>query len=74
METTMAKELKEKRDEARQAWKNATVMMKKAETIADITGSRKAHDEAEKFRVEYLILEKASEADDENTLARKAHR
>ena len=72
----MAKELKEKRDEARQAWENATVVMKKAQKPDDFTGSKKAHDEAEKLRVEYLLAEKVSEADsdDENTLAMSAHR
>ena len=40
----MAKELKKKRDEAKQAWENATVVMKKAD---DFTGSKKAHDEAD---------------------------
>jgi hypothetical protein len=36
----------------------------------DFTGSKKAHDEAEKLRVEYLMAERASEADseDENRL------
>jgi hypothetical protein len=70
----MAKELKKKRDEAKQAWENATVM-KKAKKPDDFTGSKKAHDEAEKLRVEYLIAEKVSEADsdDENTLAMSAH-
>jgi hypothetical protein len=48
----MAKELKKKRDEAKQAWENATVVMKKAEKADDFTGSKKAHDEAEKLRVE----------------------
>ena len=72
----MAKELKKKRDEAKQAWKDATAIMKKAKKVADFTGVRKAHDEAEKLRVEYLKLEKALEtdADDENTLAVSAHR
>ena len=48
--------------------------MKKAQ-LDDFTGSKKAHDEAEKLRVEYLIAEKVSEADsgDENTLAMSAH-
>ena len=72
----MAKELKKKRDEAKQAWENATVVMKKAQKPDDFTGSKKAHDEAEKLRVEYLMAEKVSEADsdDENTLAMSAHR
>jgi hypothetical protein len=72
----MVQELKKKRDEAKQAWENATVVMKKAKSVDDFTGSRKAHDEAEKLRVEYLKAEKASEADsdDENTLAMSAHR
>ena len=71
----MAKELKKKRDEAKQAWENATVVMKKAKNVADFTGSKKAHDEAERLRVEYLMAEKVSDADsdDENTLALSAH-
>jgi hypothetical protein len=71
----MAKELKKKRDEAKQAWENATVVMKKAQ-LDDFTASKKTHDEAEKLRVEYLMAERASEADsyDENTLAMSAHR
>ena len=76
LETHMTKELKKKRDEAKQAWENATVM-KKAKKADDFTGSKKAHDEAEKLRVEYLKAEKASktDADDsENTLAMSAHR
>lgn len=73
----MAKELKRKRDEAKQAWENATVVMKKAKKADDFTGSKKAHDEAEKLRVEYLKAEKASETDSddsENTPAMSAHR
>jgi len=72
----MAKELKKKRDEAKQAWENATIVMKKAKKVADSTGVRKAHDEAEKRRVEYLKAEKISESDtddSENTLAMSAH-
>ncbi len=71
----MAKELKKKRDEAKQAWENATVVMQ-AKNADDFTGSRKAHDEAERLRVKFLMAEKASEADsdDENTLAMSAHR
>ena len=71
----MAKELKKKRDEAKQAWANATVVMKKV-PLDDFTGSKKAHDQAEKLRVEYLMTERASEADsvEENTLAMWAHR
>ena len=71
----MAKELKKKRDQAKQAWENATVVMKKSKNADDFTGSKKAHDEAEKLRVEYLMAEKVSEADfdDENTLAMSAH-
>ena len=71
----MAKELKKKRDEAKQAWENATIVMKKAKKVADSTGVRKAHDEAEKRRVEYLKAEKVSETDSddsENTLAMSA--
>jgi len=76
LETLMAKELKKKRDEAKQAWENATVVMKKAKNGNDFTNSKKVHDEAEKLRVEYLLAEKASEtdSDDENTLAMSAHR
>jgi hypothetical protein len=72
----MTKELKKKRDEAKQAWENATVVMKKAKKVADFTGVKKAHDEAKKLRVEYLKAEKASETDSddsENTLAMSAH-
>ena len=70
----MAKELKKKRDEAKQAWENASVVMKKAKSADDFTGSRKAHDEAEKLRVEYSKAEKASEADsDDDTLAMSAY-
>jgi hypothetical protein len=69
LETPMAKELNKKRDEAKQAWENATVVMKKSK-------SKKAHDEAERLRVQYLMAKKVSEADsdDENTLAMSAHR
>jgi len=72
----MAKELKKKRDEAKQAWENATVVMKKSKNADDFTGSKKAHDEAERLRVKFLMAEKASEADsdDENTLAMSAHK
>jgi hypothetical protein len=68
----MARELQKKRDEAKQAWENATVAMK-AKRAEDFTGSKKAHDEAEKLRVEYLMAEKASETDSEDTLAMSAH-
>jgi hypothetical protein len=71
------KELKKRRDEAKQAWESATVMMKKAKNADDFTGSKKAHDEAEKLRVEYLKAEKASETDSddsESRLAMSAHR
>jgi hypothetical protein len=54
LETLMAKELKKKRDEAKQAWENATVVMKKSKNADDFTGSKKAHDEAERLRVQYL--------------------
>jgi hypothetical protein len=73
----MAKELKKRRDEAKQAWENATVVMKKVKKADDFTGSKKAHDEAEKLRVEYLKAERVSETDtddSENTLAMSAHR
>jgi hypothetical protein len=75
LETLMAKELKKKRDDAKRAWENATVVMKKAKQSDDFTGSKKAHDEAEKLRVDYLMPEKVSEADsyDENTFAMSAH-
>jgi hypothetical protein len=71
----MAKHLEKKRDEAKQAWENATVVMKRAKNADDFTGSKKAHDEAERLRVEYLMAEKVSEADSggENTLAMSAH-
>jgi hypothetical protein len=39
----MAKELKKRRDEAKQAWENATVVMKTAKKVSDFTGVRKAH-------------------------------
>jgi hypothetical protein len=66
--------LKKKRDEAKQAWENATVV--KSKNADDFTGSKKAHDEAERLRVDYLMAERASEADSEdgNTLAMSAHR
>jgi len=72
----MTKELKKKRDAAKQAWENASVVMKKAKNVADFTGVRKAHDEAEKLRVEYLKAEKISETDSddsENALVMSAH-
>jgi hypothetical protein len=72
----MAKELKKKRDEAKLAWENATVVMKKAKKADDFTGSKKAHDEAEKLRVEYLMAVTASETDSDdsdNTRAMSAH-
>jgi hypothetical protein len=76
LETPMSRELKKKRDEAKQAWENATVVLKKVKKADDFTGSKKAHDEAEKLRVEYLMAKKASgtDSDDsENTLAISAH-
>jgi hypothetical protein len=63
LETLMANELRKKRDEAKRAWENATVVMKKTDKAADFIGSKKAHDEAEKLRVEYLKAKKASETD-----------
>ncbi|HWZ98845.1 MAG TPA: hypothetical protein VN025_13895 [Candidatus Dormibacteraeota bacterium] len=70
----MAKELKKKRDEAKQAWESATVVMRTVNKAADSTGSRKAHDEAEKLRVAYLKAERVSDTDDsEDTLAMSAH-
>jgi hypothetical protein len=74
----MAKELKQRRDNAKEAWESAIVVMKKANKADDFTGSKKAHDEAEKLRVEYLKAEMASasetETDEsETTLARSAH-
>jgi hypothetical protein len=76
LETLMAKQLKKKRDEAKQAWESATAVMKKAMKADDFMGSKRAHDESEKLRVEYLKAERASEidSDDENTLAMSAHR
>ena len=38
----------------------------KGEETWRLSGSKKAHDEAEKLRVEYLIAEKVSEADSDN--------
>ena len=70
----MATELKKKRDEAKQAWDDAAVVMKKAKKADDFTGTKKAHDETEKLRVEYLKAETASETDSENRLAMSAHR
>ena len=72
----MTKELRKKRDEAKQAWENATVVMKKEKKPDAFTGSKKAHDEAEKLRVEYLMAQRSSEADseDENRLVMSAHR
>jgi hypothetical protein len=72
----MAKELKKKRDEAKQACEHATVVMKEAKKTDDFTSAKKAHDEVEKLRVEYLKAEKVSDTDsgDENTLAMSAHR
>jgi len=50
--------------------------MKKEKKPDDFTGSKKAHDEAERLRVEYLMAQRSSEADseDENRLAMSAHR
>jgi len=59
----MAKGLKKKRDEAKRAWENATIVMKKVDKATDYSGSKKAHDEAEKLRVEYLKAEKVAETD-----------
>ena len=42
LETLMAKELKKKRDEAKQAWENVTVVMKKSKNADDFTGSKKS--------------------------------
>jgi len=70
-------ELKKRRDEAKQAWENSTVVMKAAKNADDFAGSKKAHDEAEKLRVEYLKAETVSETDSddsENRLAMSAHR
>jgi len=76
----MTKELKKRRDKAKEAWESAIVVMKKANRADDFMGSKKAHDEAEKLRVEYLKAEKSSasetetETDEsETTLARSAH-
>jgi hypothetical protein len=52
-------------------------VMKQAKESDDFMGSKKAHDEAERLRVEYLKAETASETvsdDSENTLAMSAHR
>ena len=71
----MGKELKKKRDEAKQAWDSAAVVMRKVNK-ANSTDSKKAHDEAEKLRVAYLKAEKVSETasdDSEDTLAMSAH-
>ena len=68
-------ELKAKRDEAKKAWASATVVMKNAEKAEDYTGSKKAHDEAEKQRVAYLKAEKAYAAqsgESENQMAMSA--
>ena len=75
LETLIAKELKKKRDEAKRAWENATVVIEKAKKSDDFTGSKKAHDEAKKLRVEYLMAEKVSEADSDDayTFAMSAH-
>jgi len=48
----MAKELKMRRDKAKEAWESAIVVMKNANRADDFTGSKKAHDEAEKLRGE----------------------
>lgn len=72
----MAMELKKKRDEAKQAWESATTVMKKVDKVGDYTGSKKAHDAAEKLRVAYLKAEKVSETDtddSEDRLAMSAH-
>ena len=71
----MAKGLKRKRDEAKQAWESAKVVMKSAAKEGDTIGSKKAHDEAEKHRVDYLKAETVAEtdSDDESTRA-TAHR
>lgn len=71
----MAKELKKKRDDAKQAWESAAVVMRKVNKT-DSTGSKKAHDEAEKLRVAYLKAEKVSDTDtddSEDTLTMSAH-
>jgi len=72
----VAKELRKKRDEAKQAWESAKIVMKKVDKAADFTGSKKAHDEAEKLRIEYLKAEKVSKTDtddSEDTHAMSAH-
>ena len=72
----MAKELKKKRDEAKRAWEKSMVVMKNVKNADDFTGSKKAHDKAEKLRVEYLKAEKVSETDSDDTedaLAMSAH-
>jgi hypothetical protein len=62
----MAAELRKKQDDAKRAWENATVVMKKVDKATDYAGSKKAHDEAEKLRVEYLKAEIASETEPED--------
>jgi hypothetical protein len=59
----MARELKTRRDEAKRAWDNAAVVMRKANKAADFISSKKAHDEAEKLRVAYLKAEKVSDTE-----------
>ena len=43
-------------------------MPKKVDKTADYVGSKKAHDETEKLRVEYLKAEKVSETDPDDRL------
>jgi hypothetical protein len=59
--------LKKKRDDAKQAWENAKLVAKRVDKANDFTGSKKAHDEAEKLRVEYVKAEKISEIDTDDS-------
>ena len=60
--------MRQKRDDAKRAWENATVVLKEVDKTADYVGSKKAHDETEKLRVEYLKAEKVSETDPDERL------
>jgi len=46
----MVKELKKKRDEARQAWEHATVVMKKAEKADDLPVQKRHTTKPKNFR------------------------
>jgi len=62
----MAKGSKKKRDDAKRAWESATTVMKKVDK-ASYTSLKKAHDEAEKLRVEYVKAERVSEIDTDDS-------